>query len=385
MTSSMLGQTFYPKTEKDDSDYVEEINIFVSDGGIIETIDAKQNERLVKDESSVLEVPVVTIRVPIDAEDSETCTIELKNVPKSLLEVSIPTTKPTPQPKRAVQSYSPSPKSVQQAIKPVQNLQQIRPKAQPKSILKTPPVWKRETPKAPGAISNYMYPHELIRLCRSRLIIDCPTNIPVAEFKAQLADTSDIVTTLDVAPSTKKKIKELNTNSVSKLFAYPGKTQPSPRLRRLYQRHLTSKFVDHELTDDLELPPLDTSLDPKLAAKHAARAAQAPPVKKLRLEDSVLETVETVPTGQQNMVRLLLKQSDGTEPQEIIVLHDGAGALTPETLQSIEMVLASAQGDELSEAKGEQGGQVIICNTEENEFILVQNSELAVESQDPAG
>lgn len=370
------------KTEKDDSDYVEEINIFVSDEGIIENINSKQNERPVKDESSsVLEVPVVTIRVPIDAEDSETCTIELKNVPKSLLEVSIPTSKPTQQPKRAVQTYSPSLKSVPPANKPVQNLQQIRPKAQPKSILKTPPVWKRETPKAPGSISNYMYPHELIRLCRSRLIIDCPTNIPVAEFKAQLADTSDIVTTLDVAPSTKKKIKELNTNSVSKLFAYPGKTQPSPRLRSLYQRHLTSKFVDHELTADLELPPLDTSLDPKLAAKHA-RAVQAPPEKKQRLEDNV---VEAIPTGQQHMVRLLLKQDDGSEPQEIIVLHDGAGALTPETLQSIEMVLASAQNDELSEVKGEQGGQVIICNTEENEYILVQNSELAVESQDSTG
>lgn len=381
----MVEQTFVLKTAKDDSDCVEEINIFVSEDGIIDNVDSKLNKhrRIVKDESSVLEVPVVTIRVPVDAEDSDTCTIELKNVPKSLLEVSIPTSKPTPppQPKRAVQTYSPSLRSVQQANKPVQHFQPILPKAQPRSILKTPPVWKRETPKVPGSISNYMYPHDLIRLCRSRIIIDCPTNIPVAEFKAQLADTSDIVTTLDVAPSTKKKIKELNTNSVSKLFAYPGKTQPSPRLRSLYQRHLTSRFVDHELTSDLELPPLDPMLDNKRATKYG-RAVQAPPAKKQHLEENI---VETVPAGHQHMVRLLLKQDDGSEPQEIIVLHDGAGALTPETLQSIEMVLASAQGDEMSEVKSDQGGQVIICNTEENEFILVQNSELTVESQDAAG
>jgi len=41
-------------------------------------------------------------------------------------------------------------------------------------------------------------------LCTSILIIDEIKNISGEEMKAQLADTSDILTTLDLAPPTKR-------------------------------------------------------------------------------------------------------------------------------------------------------------------------------------
>jgi len=329
---------------------VEEINIFVTEDN------AEENGvEVIKDDKQQndLEVPVVTIRVPMDSEDTASCNIELKYVPKSLVQapkVSGRTLKP-------VHTYKPAPKAA--SLKPVQK---ILPKTQPTG--KTP-VWRRETPKVPGSVSNYMYPHDL-KVGRSRLIIDCPTNIPVAEFKSQLADTSDIVTTLDVAPSSKKKVKELNTNSVSKLFAYPGKMHPSPRLRGLYQRHLTSKFTDHQPTEDLALPPLDGTHAPKPGGKRAAPVLAVQPTPK---------KVAPAPTGQ--VVQLLIKQADGEESQEIILLHDGADGLAPDTLQNIQMVLASAE----EEGKCPDGEQVFYCNSGETEYIIVQNSEVTVQSE----
>ena len=43
------------------------------------------------------------------------------------------------------------------------------------------------------------------------------------EMKAQLSDTQDIVTTLDLAPPTKRLMHWKETGGVEKLFALPGK------------------------------------------------------------------------------------------------------------------------------------------------------------------
>jgi hypothetical protein len=54
------------------------------------------------------------------------------------------------------------------------------------------------------------------------MIADKHTSIPVAEFKAQLSDTSDIMGRLDLAPSTKKMMNYLSTKGFGKLFSSPG-------------------------------------------------------------------------------------------------------------------------------------------------------------------
>ncbi|PSN53737.1 hypothetical protein C0J52_02184 [Blattella germanica] len=65
------------------------------------------------------------------------------------------------------------------------------------------------------------------------------------EMKAQLSDTSDIVTTLDLAPPTKRLMHWKETGGVEKLFALPGRPIPARALSKIYQRHLTSRAAEN--------------------------------------------------------------------------------------------------------------------------------------------
>lgn len=81
---------------------------------------------------------------------------------------------------------------------------------------------------------------------KRKLIVDEVKNISGEEMKAQLSDTSDIITTLDLAPPTKRLMHWKETGGVEKLFALPGSSIPARVLFKNYQRHLTSKSYDHE-------------------------------------------------------------------------------------------------------------------------------------------
>merc|ERR1712025_214724 len=85
-----------------------------------------------------------------------------------------------------------------------------------------------------------------IRTKRKRkLIVDEVKAIAGEEMKAQLSDTADIVTTLDLAPPTKRLMHWKETGGVEKLFALPGKPLHSRSLFRSYQSHLTSRPVEN--------------------------------------------------------------------------------------------------------------------------------------------
>ncbi len=58
---------------------------------------------------------------------------------------------------------------------------------------------------------------------KRKLIVDEVKAIAGEEMKAQLSDTQDIVTTLDLAPPTKRLMHWKETGGVEKLFALPGK------------------------------------------------------------------------------------------------------------------------------------------------------------------
>ncbi|XP_001602260.2 double-strand-break repair protein rad21 homolog [Nasonia vitripennis] len=81
---------------------------------------------------------------------------------------------------------------------------------------------------------------------KRKLIVDEVKNISGEEMKAQLSDTSDIVTTLDLAPPTKRLMHWKETGGVEKLFALPARPIPARVLFKNYQRHLTSKTYDHD-------------------------------------------------------------------------------------------------------------------------------------------
>lgn len=62
---------------------------------------------------------------------------------------------------------------------------------------------------------------------KRKLIVDEVKNISGEEMKAQLSDTSDIVTSLDLAPPTKRLMHWKETGGVEKLFALPGRNIPA--------------------------------------------------------------------------------------------------------------------------------------------------------------
>jgi cohesin complex subunit SCC1 len=65
-------------------------------------------------------------------------------------------------------------------------------------------------------------------------------------MKAQLSDTTDIVTTLDLAPPTKRLMHWKETGGVEKLFALPGRPLHAGNLFKAYQDHLTSQPAEDE-------------------------------------------------------------------------------------------------------------------------------------------
>lgn len=58
---------------------------------------------------------------------------------------------------------------------------------------------------------------------RRKLIVDEQKGIPSETMKLQLSDTSDIVTSLDLAPPTKKLMLWKETGGVEKIFVLPGR------------------------------------------------------------------------------------------------------------------------------------------------------------------
>ncbi|CAH0553929.1 unnamed protein product [Brassicogethes aeneus] len=81
---------------------------------------------------------------------------------------------------------------------------------------------------------------------KRKLIVDEVKNISGEEMKNQLSDTSDIVTTLDLAPPTKRLMHWKETGGVEKLFALPARVIPARVLFKNYQRHLTLRAIGIE-------------------------------------------------------------------------------------------------------------------------------------------
>ncbi len=68
---------------------------------------------------------------------------------------------------------------------------------------------------------------------KRKLVVDDQKGIAGETMKMQLSDTSEILTTLDLAPPTKKLMHWKETGGVEKLFALPGRHIPSKRIGRV--------------------------------------------------------------------------------------------------------------------------------------------------------
>ncbi|XP_026330257.1 double-strand-break repair protein rad21 homolog isoform X2 [Hyposmocoma kahamanoa] len=85
---------------------------------------------------------------------------------------------------------------------------------------------------------------------KRKLIVDEVKNISGEEMKNQLSNTSDIVTTLDLAPPTRRLMHWKETGGVEKLFALPARPIPSRVLSKKYQRNMTLRNEAEEGDDE---------------------------------------------------------------------------------------------------------------------------------------
>lgn len=126
---------------------------------------------------------------------------------------------------------------------------------------------------------------------KRKLIVDEVKNISGEEMKNQLANTSDIVTTLDLAPPTKRLMSWKETGGVEKLFGLPAREIPARCLFQNYQRNLTSRTID--LEDFSVLGPADV-----LALEY-----QRPESPKQRGRKRKQASMENLPPVQQNLTQ----------------------------------------------------------------------------------
>lgn len=82
---------------------------------------------------------------------------------------------------------------------------------------------------------------------KRKLIVDEVKNISGEEMKNQLSNTSDIVTTLDLAPPTRRLMHWKETGGVEKLFTLPARPIPSRVLFKKYQRNMTLRSEAEEV------------------------------------------------------------------------------------------------------------------------------------------
>ncbi|CAG2110907.1 unnamed protein product [Medioppia subpectinata] len=83
------------------------------------------------------------------------------------------------------------------------------------------------------------------------ILIDEVKTLSGEEMKAQLSDTTDIITTLDLAPPSKKLMHWKRTGTAEKMFALPERLMPCARLLILYSRHLTTTRIEADMEDQL--------------------------------------------------------------------------------------------------------------------------------------
>ena len=119
---------------------------------------------------------------------------------------------------------------------------------------------------------------------KRKLIVDEVKAISGEEMKAQLSDTNDIITTLDLAPPTKRLMHWKETGGVEKLFVLPGRVLLARNIAQDYNLNLVVNNNDLETFDTLIGDSLDSEQLPlenvREAEKNHDMATPATPSRK---------------------------------------------------------------------------------------------------------
>ena len=123
-----------------------------------------------------------------------------------------------------------------------------------------------------------------IRLKKKRkLVIDDNIKIQAAVMKAQMEDTGDVTTQLDLAPPSKKLMIWKETGNVEKLFALPGRQATCTTVAYFYGKHLKAE-VPLEYKPDETLEPMQIE-DETIEQMRDSRATRAKARESKRLEE----------------------------------------------------------------------------------------------------
>ncbi len=181
---------------------------------------------------------------------------------------------------------------------------------------------------------------------KRKLIIDEQKSIPSEVMKLQMSDTSDIVSSLDLAPPTKKLMFWKETGSVEKLFAMPGRAIVSRSLLRLFARNLLTTMMP-----DLEEEMLAVAGGGATPASHRGHVTGAAGHLEANVTDEeataamLLGTVpeESPLDGLRGVAELAAGGGQVPAPQMSAILEETSNA-------GLSSVLDSAAGPPVSEA-----------------------------------
>uniref|UniRef100_A0A3B5ADC7 RAD21 cohesin complex component n=1 Tax=Stegastes partitus TaxID=144197 RepID=A0A3B5ADC7_9TELE len=193
---------------------------------------------------------------------------------------------------------------------------------------------------------------------KRKLIVDSVKELDSKTIRAQLSDYSDIVTTLDLAPPTKKLMMWKETGGVEKLFSLPAQPLWNSRLLKMFTRCLTPLVPDelrkrrkggeadsldeflkdlenpevpreettgHQQTDIMDQTILEEANVLQTAAVEGSRttldeAVMPPPSSQRGLKRKVQETEPALPQQQMDSSAVELPPEDTTNISQLIEL-----------------------------------------------------------------
>ena len=112
---------------------------------------------------------------------------------------------------------------------------------------------------------------------KRKLIVDEVKAISGEEMKAQLSDTNDIITTLDLAPPTKRLMHWKETGGVEKLFVLPGRVLLARNIATDYNLNLVVSNNDLETFETLIGDSLDSEQLPLENVREGEKSLDLPP------------------------------------------------------------------------------------------------------------
>ncbi|XP_050349066.1 double-strand-break repair protein rad21 homolog isoform X2 [Nymphalis io] len=169
---------------------------------------------------------------------------------------------------------------------------------------------------------------------KRKLIVDEVKNISGEEMKNQLSNTSDIVTTLDLAPPTRRLMHWKETGGVEKLFTLPARPIPSRVLFKKYQRNMTLR-TDAE-DGDARSPDPEPPVARRAARKRRHDETIQPPETPAPTPQQDLEPPTPIPQEYEPSVGMLSSLGAPLTPGVLGPLTPGTllqGGLTPGSLQ----------------------------------------------------